>query len=318
MLTRAGAFAPDASGYLVNSAGYRLMGLDLTSGSGSLDAAGLQGMSPVKVNYRGLVAAPSTTGTLDVNLPSQAKAVSAAQLPSANAANATYTDKTSLVAYDNLGGSVPVDVYFSKTGDNTWEAAVYKAADASAGGGFPYSSSALATQTLAFNAADGKLSGSSTTLGIPVPNGANLQIDLGQSTQLAAGYSLIGSNLNGNAPSGFDHVEFSADGTLSTVYQNGSRLDTFKVPLANVIDPNGLRPVDGNAFAETAESGRIGIGAAGSANFGSIAGSTLENSTVDLASELTTMIQAQRSYTANSKVFQAGTDMLDIISNLKV
>ena len=317
-LTRAGAFEPDAGGYLVNSAGYRLLGLDLSGGTSSIDAAGAQGMTPVRVDTRGLVATPSTSGELTVNLPSQATSLEAGALPSANAAGAAYTAKTSVIAYDNLGASVPLDVYFAKTGANAWEASVYRASDAASGGGFPYGASALATQALAFDPANGRLADGAGLLSLAIPNGSTLQLDLGKTTQLASPYALTASSMNGNAPSGFDHVEFGADGTLSTIYRNGARIDSFKVPIASVVATNGLRPMDGNAFAETAESGSVAIGTAGSANLGRIAGSTLENSTVDLASELTTMIQAQRSYTANSKAFQAGAEMLDIISNLKV
>ena len=43
----------------------------------------------------------------------------------------------------------------------------------------------------------------------------------------------------------------------------------------------------------------------------------LEQSTVDLASELTAMIDAQRSYSANSKVFQTGSELMDVLVNLK-
>ena len=43
----------------------------------------------------------------------------------------------------------------------------------------------------------------------------------------------------------------------------------------------------------------------------------LEASNVDLANELTAMIESQRGYTANSKVFQTGADLLDVLVNLK-
>ena len=317
VLTRAGAFNPDSQGYLVNSAGYRLLGVD-TSHGGGIEAAGLQGLAPVLIDSSGLSARPSTAGQLSVNLPATAATVDAAHLPSANAANATWTAKTSMVARDNLGGAVPLDVYFSKTADNTWEAAVYNRND-STHDGFPYSSPALTTESLAFDPTTGRLATAATgTPQVSIPNGADVPIDLSGSTQFAASFALNGSTINGNAPAGFDHVEVANDGALTMVYRDGSRVDAFRIPVANVVAPNNLRAVDGNAFAETAGSGNIAIGLAGSANFGRIAGSALENSTVDLASELTTMIQAQRSYTANSKVFQTGTDMLDVISNLKV
>ena len=48
-----------------------------------------------------------------------------------------------------------------------------------------------------------------------------------------------------------------------------------------------------------------------------IARAILEASNVDLADELTGMIEAQRGFTANSKSFQTGADLLDVVVNLK-
>jgi flagellar hook protein FlgE len=59
------------------------------------------------------------------------------------------------------------------------------------------------------------------------------------------------------------------------------------------------------------------VGFAESANFGSVLSNTLEQSNVDLATELTSMIDSQRSYTANSKVFQTGAELMDVLINLK-
>jgi flagellar hook protein FlgE len=50
---------------------------------------------------------------------------------------------------------------------------------------------------------------------------------------------------------------------------------------------------------------------------GSIVSNALEQSTVDLASELTSMIEAQRNYQANSKIVQTGAELIDILVNLK-
>jgi flagellar hook protein FlgE len=51
--------------------------------------------------------------------------------------------------------------------------------------------------------------------------------------------------------------------------------------------------------------------------FGQIYSGALESSNVDIAGELTEMIEAQRVYTANSKVFQTGSDLMDVLINLK-
>ena len=65
------------------------------------------------------------------------------------------------------------------------------------------------------------------------------------------------------------------------------------------------------------EAGDINIGFAGSSGYGTVVASALEQSTVDLASELTSMIESERSYTANSKVFQTGAELMDVLVNLK-
>jgi flagellar hook protein FlgE len=59
------------------------------------------------------------------------------------------------------------------------------------------------------------------------------------------------------------------------------------------------------------------LGFAGSSGFGDIVSGALESSNVDLAEELTKMIESQRTYTANSKVFQTGSDLMDVLVNLK-
>ncbi|HLW91670.1 MAG TPA: flagellar hook protein FlgE [Roseiarcus sp.] len=332
-LTRSGGFVPDSSGNLVNAAGYYLMGYNIQNGPANITANSLNGTEKVNINQAGETATPSTSGTFTANLPSTATAVTtAADLPSANpsAANVQYTDKTSIVAYDNLGGSQTIDLYYTKTGVNasgqdTWEVTAYNHADASASGGFPYSSGPLATETLNFNSTTGALasvtSGGATSanlsLSIPVPNGQSMTLDLSAMSQLAAGYSVSQANVNGNAASSVTGVSIAADGTLSFQYSNGTTVAGYQIPLANVASPNNMTSINGDAFQANGLSGAVKVGTAGSGGFGSIESSSLEGSTVDLATELTQMIQAQSAYEANSKVFQTGANILDVLNNLK-
>jgi len=318
-LTRAGSFVPDASGNLVNASGFYLMGYSLSSNSSTGVANGLTGLQKVNISQTALKATASTAGSFSANLPSGATAVTvAANLPSANNATATYTDKTSLVTYDNLGNATTLDVYYTKTGANTWEVAIYNQADASASGGFPYSSAALATQTLTFDGTTGNLAAASAkSITVPIPNGQNFVLDLSKMTQLGTGYTAISASANGNAPSPLDHVEISKDGTLSYVYQDGARVAAYKIPLATVTSPDNLTPESGNVYSTSVGSGGVEVGTAGSGGLGAIDSSSLEQSTVDLATELTTMIEAQREYTANSKVFQTGADLMEVVVNLR-
>ena len=312
-LTRAGAFVADNKGNLVNTAGDTLMGYNLTDGSYNA-STGSGTLEAVNVSTASLSANPSTTGTLAVNLPSTATAVDGSILPSSDSAGATYTEKSSLVAYDNLGTAVNLDVYMTKTGDNTWEATVYNAANAASGGGFPYSTGPLNTQTLTFDGSTGKLaSGSASALSIAVPNGNTISLDMSNSTQLAADYSVTTGTIDGNAPSKVSSVTIGKDGTVSAVYASGATAATFKIPLANVASPANLTQLSDNNFQVSEDSGNVTLGLAQSGSLGEIDSSSLESSTVDLATQLTELIATQRSYEANSKVLTTGSDMLSTI-----
>ena len=75
--------------------------------------------------------------------------------------------------------------------------------------------------------------------------------------------------------------------------------------------------ISGNVFLPSAESGDVTLGIAAADGNGTIRTGALENANVDIAQELTDMIEAQRSYTANSKVFQTGSELMDVLVNLK-
>jgi flagellar hook protein FlgE len=317
-LTRAGAFVPDGAGNLVNTAGYYLMGYPLANGDPGIVANGLAGMQVVNLAQSSLVASASTAGKFLANLPSNAAIVAAANLPSTNAATAQFTAKTSLVTYDNLGNEVTLDVYYTKTADDTWEVAVYNKADAAAGGGFPYANPALSTQTLTFDPTDGTLAAASaTSIGVAIPNGQTVTLDLSGMTQLATDYTVIEAEVNGNAPSEVERIEIATDGTLYAIYENGTRQATWRIPLADVPSPDNLIAVAGNAYQTGVESGDVQVGFPGAAGFGVTISGALEGSNVDLATELTSMVEAQRGYTANSKVFQTASELLDVLVNLK-
>ena len=314
-LTRAGSFVQDAQGYLVNAAGYRLMG---ATGANSA-SVGYSGLTPIKIDAAGLVAVPSSAGTLSANVPSSASIVAAANLPSTNSATATYSAKTSLVAYNNLGEKTTYDVYMTKTGANAWEAAVYDHADASASGGFPYANPAANVTSLTFDPANGKLlTPNPGSLSVTVPGGATVPIDISSMTQLGAPFTIVNATIDGSAPSQFSQLRIEADGTVSAVYQNGTTAKQAQIMLANVPSENNLAPSSGNVFDVTDQSGAASVGSPGNGSMGALVSGALENSTVDVATELTGMIETQRAYTANSKAFQVASDITDVIVNLKV
>lgn len=317
-LTRAGSFVPDDQGRLVNSAGYYLLGYSSENGTPTTVANGYAGLEMVTVAQDELVAVPSQNGVFTANLPADATTVAAANLPSTGAATSQYSAKSSIVAYDNLGHEVILDVYFTKSGANTWDVAVFDQANAAAGTTFPYTPAApIETATLTFDGTTGQLTGTVTGLSIPVPNGATLELDLSSCTQLAEDYTVLTAVVDGNAPSGIDKIEIDSDGRVYAQYENGSFQELYRIPIATVQSPDLLNVETGNVFSQSSDSGDVMLGFPGEGGLGQVISGALENSNVDIAEELTNMIEAQRSYTANSKVFQTGADLMDVLVNLK-
>ncbi|MCW6508531.1 flagellar hook protein FlgE [Lichenifustis flavocetrariae] len=308
VLTRAGSFTKQTDGTLQNTAGYTLMGY----------ATGSTTLTTINVGSTALVASASTAATLSVNLNSSASVVAAANLPSANATSSTYTSMTQLTAYDNLGTPVTLDVYMSKadtTGD--WSVSVFNHADAATTGtgNFQYSSAALTTQTLAFNPATGVYS-SGSPISLSVPNGNTISIDMSKSTQLDSAFVTNAKNIDGSAPASLSSITIGPDGTVNQVYSNGTTKSAFQVALANVASPDLLTTVSGDAYTVNKASGSMIVSTPGSNGTGLIESSSLEGSTVDLATELTDMIAAQRGYEANSKVLQTASDLLGTLNNI--
>ena len=318
VLTRAGSFVPDGEGRLVNAAGFYLTGYSFENGVPSATANGFGGLEVINLADFGQIAVPSSYGQFSANLPSSAEIVPAGDLPSDNVNGSTYTAKSSLVAYDSLGAQVMLDVYFTKTAANEWEVTIYDQADAASGGttSFPYGAAPLSTQTLTFSGTTGQIT-SGATLNIPVPGGSTLELDLGSMSQLATGYAVYDATVNGNGPSAIESIQISTNGTLSAVFGDGTTQALYRIPLATVASPDLLNVLPGNVYTESDDSGDVRIGFPDESGFGSLISGALESSNVDIAQELTDMIEAQRNYTANSKVFQTGADLLDVLVNLK-
>lgn len=315
-LTRAGSFVKDGNGNLVNAAGDLLLAYPSKGGTTPV-ANGLAGLEPVDLSSLPLVADRSTVGLLYVNLPAGTDVV-AGPPPSQNLVSSGFAQRSSIVAFDNVGTPVTLDIYQTKTAANIWEVAVFDRAAAAAGGRFPYASGPLSTATFAFEPATGALaSGSAGAVSVPIPNGATLELDMSRSTELPTEYSVRDVNVNGSGPSVVDRVEVAKDGSVVAVYKSGFRTAAYQIPLATVVSPDKLMALPGSKFGVTQDSGALTVGLPGRQGLGQTISGALEKSTSDVATELTVMIEAQHSYTANSKVFQTSTELMEVLINLK-
>lgn len=306
-LTRAGSFVPDSTGNLVNAAGFQLLGYNIQNGAVPTVAAnGFGGLQVINVNQMALQASPSTKATVSANLDPSAAVIAGPPGPGA------YTSKTSVVTYDNIGNAVTLDVYAAKTAANTWQIQVY---DSATGTALP---GGLNTFTFDVSATGkGKLDAASpTALNVTIPGGSAFTMDLSAMTQVADSFSFK-ATVDGNAPSAVEKVDIDDKGIVTAVLKNGTQLPSYQIALATVPSPDHLTPEVGNVYSPNLESGNVQVGLAGQAGLGTIQSGALEDSNVDLADELTSMIEAQRGFTANSKSFQTGADLLDVVVNLK-
>jgi flagellar hook protein FlgE len=299
VLTRAGSFVKNDQGELVNAGGFRLMGVPIEDGvMGPLPANDMATLVPVTLDQMALEATPSSLARFAANLP-------------ANAPDGT-TVQSSLVAYDQVGNRKIINLTFvNLTPDalprapGEWEVQV--SGDATGG---PF--------TLAFGP-DGQLA-PITPFDIELiqaPANQAVQLDLNGTTQVAAAYQVTRAVVDGNAPSAVRDVSIGADGTVYAIMEDGTRKAAYRIPLADVPSPDRLKPLPGNVYAASMESGDVRIGLAETGGLGSVVAGAVEQSNVDMAAELTAMIESQRSYTANSKSFQTGSDLLELLVNLK-
>ncbi|MFP4161209.1 MAG: flagellar hook protein FlgE [Ectothiorhodospira sp.] len=315
--TRAGQFKVDKEGYIVNSDGQRLQGYPTEGGTTPEDIQLTTGESE-----------PKATTTIDAlaNLNSDA------QPPTNDAGTAlgpgdidpddpdTYNDSTSLTVYDSLGAEHDLSLVFQRQdppGDREWHVKAFLNDDE------------VGDADLVFNA-DGTLdAGASTPLTISdpgnLPNGATLgdddsneiTLDFGETTQYGDKFSVTDLEQDGYASGQLVDVSVESDGTVFARFTNGANRSLGQVALANFDNPQGLQPVGGTNWAETAESGQPLLGRAGDSNFGQIQGGAYEASNVDIAEQLVKLITAQRNYQANAQVISTADTITQTIINIR-
>ena len=122
---------------------------------------------------------------------------------------------------------------------------------------------------------------------------------------------------NGAPAGNLTSLEVDSSGILAGVYDTGQRRALFQIPLASVPNPNGLTALDNQAFEVSRESGDLFFFDAGAGPAGEVSGFALQQSTVDIAAELTNMIVTQRAFSSNATVIRTVDEMLQETTSLK-
>jgi len=120
------------------------------------------------------------------------------------------------------------------------------------------------------------------------------------------------------APAGtLSSLEVDERGVLQGVYDTGQRVALFQIPIADVPNMNGLTALSNQAFALSPASGNVFLHDANTGPVGTIESFSLQQSTVDVARELTDLISTQRAYSSNATVIQTVDEMLQETTNIK-
>ena len=104
---------------------------------------------------------------------------------------------------------------------------------------------------------------------------------------------------------------------LTGNYSNRRTTMLSQVAIASFNNPNGLVSIGGNQYIETAAPGVPQISAPGSTNHGTLGGSSLQESNVDLTSELVNLITAQRNYQANAQTIKTQQAVDQTLINIR-
>lgn len=332
-----GSFRQNEDGFLITPGELALQGWP-TDASGELltnvSRDSPSSLQPVLLSAF-LTAADSTTEIdLGVNLPAEDTQAGSAGLPSV----------TSIEYFDAIGLQHQLTFTFTPdvpaTGvSNAWTIAISDSATPAgliaefdlafdgtrnspgslltsvASAGNPVDPQGTGTSTATFDATTGSLT-------IHVPDGPiDVQIQSNSQgsglTQLAAAFTPNGLSKDGAPAGNLQGVEIDSNGILAGVYDTGQRRALYQVPLATVPNPNGLKALDNQAFEISSDSGDVFFFDAGSGPAGEIAGFALQQSTVDVAEELTDMIVTQRAFSSNATVIRTVDEMLQETTSLK-
>ncbi|NCP62312.1 MAG: flagellar hook-basal body complex protein [Alphaproteobacteria bacterium] len=318
--TRDGDFSPDSEGNLKNSAGYFLMGWRLDDNESipvNVNTSVIESLEIVNVTSVSGTFTPTTQLNVQVNLPADA------------VTGATHTVNTRVI--DSLGIGHNVLLTYTKTATALeWDLSL-TSTDAAVGGllqtsganaGAAYTNMTIQFDTagklVSYNGVPAEVTPPTASINWATTAAANSALTLNFGAAGASDAIRIMGNQaltvknddNGRGFSTVDGTFISPEGDVFSVFRNSDKQKTYKVGVVNFNAPNALEPQSGNTFTETGASGNYVLGKANDAGFARIIAGKLEGNPVNLAQELTGMIELQHLFAGNTRSIQAEDEML--------
>ena len=322
-LTTTGSFRTNAEGYLSTETGLYLLGWranqDGSVTPGSRDTS--IGLEPVQINVNEFSGQPTTQMTVAVNLPA-----------SDTDAGSDGTPWPLSVEYiDNLGTSQNIDLSFTPTvpavgSSNEWTMVMVDGASGNTIGEYVLTFSDARNDgglLQAVNTVSGGAYDPATGTMVVNVQGGPIEINIGElgdssgMTQLSYAFAPTTITKDGSPVGNIAGIEVDSNGYVRALFDTGISRVVFQVPLVDLANPNGLIALDDQTYLTSPQSGSFFLWDAGDGPTGEIVDFAREESAVDVAGELTAMIQTQRAYSSNAKVIQTVDEMLQETTNIK-
>lgn len=343
--TRNGQLHLDKNGYLKSNTDLTVRGyVQAITDPATGAVTGFNTEGDIRIDFAPIQATATDSVRLGINLDERVGVIPAAVLPPAlgplavpaQAANTvppggipstSYNHATTVSVTDSAGDEHDLTMYFCKTAANAWN--VYATADQKDG------STIYDFGSVTFNE-DGTYAGPaggtlSVVGGINVDDvAAGKDVELldititvhdpdstdSLLTQYSAAFGVHLLEVNGQASGELTSLSIGNDGIINGQYSNGQTQNLAQIMLVSFRDPQGLISLGSNQWQATDASGveipnKPGEGIAGLLQSGSV-----EDSNVDLTSELVNLIIAQRTYQANAQSVKTQSDLLQVLVNM--
>lgn len=347
-LTRAGAFKLDSENYVVNSNGEYLKAFPVNS-DGSITSVSLEATRPLKIPDS--AGNPTPTANVDITANLQSSEPSLANNPPGDTANqpwtisvptfdptdkSTFTRATSSPIYDSLGQSYTLNVYYrnisTPNNPNTWETR-YAIDDGDGLKVFPLVDANGDTNADLENYqrfdSSGTATPASSSLTLPALStltgldlgGADdsqvIKVNHARNTQFASAFEVQALRQDGITIGRLTGIDIGANGLVIATYSNGQNQPLGKLALVRVANEQGLVQQGNTSWKVSQDSGEALAGQADSGSFGSIRSGTLEQSNVNLTTELVDLITAQRNFQASSRTLEVNNTVTQNILQIR-
>lgn len=330
--TRAGAFKLNKDNFIVDNKGNYLQGFAVDPVTGENQSVSLSTTAPISIPTS--AGAPRATNNIFLSMNLDSRELATDAIPFDATDRATYNHSTSVTVYDSLGESHTVTTYFRKTttvppANAEWETFVVWD-DVT---GLP-----IQGDNLIFDSSGNFVTPPVPTVTMPaatlndplngyLTNGAQFATDMvvnfrdasgvKEPTQYASTFDVTNLSQDGTTVGYLTGVDIDAFGRVLASYSNGDSSYLSQVAMVRFANVQGLKQVGNTSWKQSITSGEPIGGQANTGTYGAINASSLEQSNVNLTTELVDLISAQRNFQANSRALEVNSTLQQTVLQIR-